>query len=123
MWPPSRRLRRGRRRMRRIRWMHGRRARIVLRVITAALAVFVLITGWSIGHALSVPGGGTFSQRVAEWARNHSLGPVVTFGEWLTYSGPKKGGNPGVSFDKLGGKGGPKRRHYHGLQPTIPPNM
>jgi len=109
--------------MRRIRWMHGRRARIVLRVITAALAVFVLITGWSIGHSLSVPGGGTFSQRVAEWARNHSLGPVVTFGEWLTYSAPKKGGNPGVSFDKLGGRVLHKKKHYHGFVPIIPANI
>ena len=28
----------------------------------------------------------------------------VTFGEWLTYNPPKKGGKPNVSFNKLGGK-------------------
>ena len=103
--------------------MHGRRSRVVLRAITAALAVFVLFTGWSIGHALTVPGGGTFSQRVAEWARNHSLGPVVTFGEWLTYSPPKKGGNPNVSFDRLGGRVVHKKKHYHGLAPIIPASI
>ena len=42
--------------------------------------------GWSLGHALTVQGGGTFSERVAEWARDHYLGPLVTFGEWVTYS-------------------------------------
>jgi hypothetical protein len=109
--------------MRRIRWMHGRQARIVLRLITVGLAVFVLLTGWSIGHALTVAGGGNFSQRVAEWARNHYLGPAVTLGEWLTYSKPKKGGNPGVSFDKLGGRKVHKKKHYHGLAPIVPANI
>jgi hypothetical protein len=103
--------------------MHGRRSRIVPRVITAALAVFVLLTGWSIGHALTVPGGGTFPERMAEWARSHDLNAAVTFGEWLTYSPPKKGGNPGVSFNKLGGKAVHKKKHYHGLSPVIPANI
>jgi hypothetical protein len=103
--------------------MYGGRSHIVLRVITVALAVFVLLTGWSIGHALTVPGGGTFAQRVAEWARNHGLNPLVTFGEWLTYSAPKKGGEPGVSFNKLGGQTVHKKKHYHGFVPIIPANI
>jgi hypothetical protein len=63
----------------------------------------VFLLGWSVGQALTAPGGGTFSERMAEWARNHYLGPLVTFGEWLSYNPPKRGGNPNVSFDRLGG--------------------
>src|SRR5712692_4113541 len=80
-----------------------RQARPVLRVVLALVTTFVFVTGWSIGHALTVPGGGTAAERVAEWARNHYLGPLVTFGEWLSYNPPKAGGKPDVSFNKLGG--------------------
>jgi hypothetical protein len=38
------------------------------------------------------------SQRLAEWARDHYLGPVVTFGEWLTYQPPKVGGKPSFAL-------------------------
>lgn len=41
-------------------------------------------------------GGGSLSQRLAEWARDHNLGPLVTLGEELTYQPPKRGGKPGV---------------------------
>ncbi|MGO9082351.1 MAG: phosphodiester glycosidase family protein [Streptosporangiaceae bacterium] len=64
----------------------------------ALVTTFVLITGWSVGHALTVPGGGTLSERLAEWARDHYLGPVVTFGEWLSYSPPKVGGKPSFAL-------------------------
>jgi phosphodiester glycosidase len=101
----------------------ARRFRLVLRVIAVALAVLVLVTGWSLEHALTAPGGGTFSERVAEWARNHYLGPLVTFGEWLTYSKPKAGGQPNVSFKKLGGQVVHKKKHYHGIVPIIPADI
>jgi len=92
-------------------------------VLAALLATFLLVTGWSIGHALTVPGGGTVPERVAEWARNHYLSPVVTFGEWLTYQKPKTGGNPNVSFKKLGGQTVHKKKHYHGIVPIIPASI
>lgn len=101
----------------------GGRSSLILRVGAGALAVFVLLTGWSIGTALTVPGGGTFAQRMAEWARNHYLGPVVTFGEWLSYNPPKKGGKPNFAFNKQGGKVVRKKKHYHGLVPDIPANI
>lgn len=41
-----------------------------------------------------MPGGGTVAERLAEWARDHYLGPVVTLGEWLSYQPPKVGGRP-----------------------------
>lgn len=100
-----------------------RRGRIILRVVAAVVATFLLITGWSIGHALVTPGGGTFTERIAEWARTHYLGPVVTFGEWLTYKAPKKGGNPNIAFNKQGGQTVKQTKHKHGFQPIIPPRV
>jgi hypothetical protein len=97
--------------------------RVVLRVVAVVVAALLLVTGWSLGHALTVRGGGTFSERVAEWARNHYLGPLVTFGEWVSYSPPKTGGRPDVSFKKLGGQAVRAKKRYHGLVPVIPANL
>ena len=101
----------------------SRRARLVLRVAAAALAAFVVVVGWSISHALTIPGGGTFSERMAEWARDHYLGPLVTFGEWLTYQKPTAGGRPDVSFKNLGGHAAKKNHSHHGIVPIIPANI
>jgi Phosphodiester glycosidase len=68
--------------------------------VLAVLAVFLVLVSWSVGNALTVPGGGTLSERLAEWARDHYLGPVVTFGEWITYQSPKVGGKPSFSLAK-----------------------
>jgi hypothetical protein len=84
-----------------------RRRRPLLRILLALLVTLVLITGWSLGHALVAPGGGTFSERVAEWARNHYLGPLVTLGEWISYQPPKVGGRP--SFALTGPSAAPER--------------
>lgn len=65
----------------------------------ASVLIIVLIPiSWSIGHALTMPGGGSLSERMAEWARDHYLGPLVTFGEWITYQPPKVGGKPSFAF-------------------------
>jgi hypothetical protein len=53
---------------------------------------------WSMGHALTVPGGGSIAERAAEWARDHYLGPLVTFGEWISYQPPRVGGQPSFSL-------------------------
>ncbi len=74
------------------------RQRPVACTVLAVLAVFLLLVSWSVGNALTVPGGGTVSERLAEWARDHYLGPLVTFGEWLTYQSPKVGGKPSFSL-------------------------
>jgi hypothetical protein len=94
-----------------IRWRPGRarsrrnapgrrrlRDRLWVRITAAALTVFLLVVAWSVGNALTTPGGGAISTRLAEWARDHYLGPLVTFGEWLSYSPPKKGGKPSFSL-------------------------
>lgn len=77
------------------------RDRLWVRITAGVLAAFLLVVAWSVGHALTAPGGGSISERLSEWARDHYLGPLVTFGEWLTYSPPKKGGKP--SFALTGG--------------------
>jgi len=51
-----------------------------------------------VGQALTAPGGGSTAAKLAEWARDHYLGPVVTFGEWISYNPPKVGGKPGFSL-------------------------
>jgi Phosphodiester glycosidase len=71
------------------------------------IVVLVPIT-WSVGHALTMPAGGTVSERLAEWARDHYLGPLVTLGEWITYQPPKVGGKPSFALN-----GGPTARPGH----------
>jgi hypothetical protein len=73
-----------------------------------AAAVIVAVLGWvswSLGHALTVTGGGTLSERAAEWARDHELGPLVTLGEWASYQAPKVGGKPSFSLAGRGAAG------------------
>jgi hypothetical protein len=74
------------------------RDRPAIRIIAVLLAAALAWLGWSLGHALTNPGGGTVAQRVAERARDHYLGPVVTFGEWVTCQSPKVGGRPSFSL-------------------------
>jgi hypothetical protein len=68
------------------------------RLVAAALIVVLIPIGWSLGHALTMTGGGSTSERVAEWARDHYLGPLVTLGEWISYSPPKTGGKPSFAL-------------------------
>ena len=69
-----------------------------VRVILALFAVFLCWVAFSVGQALTAPGGGSTAAKLAEWARDHYLGPVVTFGEWISYNPPKAGGKPGFSL-------------------------
>lgn len=86
-------------------WRRGRAGRIrrlarhpVARVLAGlALAGFCWLS-FSVGQALTAPDGGSVAARLSEWARDHHLGPVVTFGEWLTYQPPKVGGAPPFSL-------------------------
>jgi hypothetical protein len=74
------------------------RDRLGVRITAVVLVIVLGWFSWSMGHALTNPGGGTFSERVAEWARDHYLGPLVTFGEWVSYRSPKVGGKPSFSL-------------------------
>ena len=74
-----------------------------------------------MGHALTAPGGGTLSDRMAEWARDHYLGPLVTFGEWITYQAPKVGGKPSFALrpaTRPGAAGDPAAGEIQGSSPT-----
>ena len=53
---------------------------------------------FSVGQATFKNNGQGVAANVAEWARDHGLGPVVTFGEWLSYNPPPKGGKPSFSL-------------------------
>jgi hypothetical protein len=89
--------------------------RVWSRVLASAIVVILIPIGWSVGHALTYPGGGSFSERMAEWARDHYLTALVTWGEELTYQQPKKGGKPGFSL-KVPGVAAAKaaRKDSHG---------
>ena len=78
----------------------------------------------NLAQALTAPGGGSTSAKLAEWARDHYLGPVVTFGEWISYNPPKAGGTPGFSLDAPGGTT-PARdyKKTHGFVPNIPQKL
>jgi Phosphodiester glycosidase len=69
-----------------------------VRVVGVLLLVFFVWVAFSVGQALTAPNGGSASSKLAEWARDHYLGPVVTLGEWLSYNPPQVGGKPGFSL-------------------------
>ena len=118
-------------RPRRARSRSGRSGRIrrffrlrTVRVILALIAVFTLWVAFSVGQALTAPGGGSTSTRLAEWARDHYLGPVVTFGEWVSYNPPKTGGQPSFSLATPVGVAPAKTyKDTHGFVPYIPPKL
>ncbi|MBV9207620.1 MAG: phosphodiester glycosidase family protein, partial [Actinobacteria bacterium] len=94
-----------------------------VRVIGVVIAVFLCWVAFSVGQALTAPNGGSTSTKLAEWARDHYLGPLVTFGEWLTYSPPKVGGKPGFSLAAPSGQAKVKYKKVHGFVPAIPKNL
>jgi hypothetical protein len=72
--------------------------RPTVRVVSALIGVFVIWVAVSAGQATFANNGQGAAANLAEWARNHHLGPVVTFGEWLSYNPPKVGGKPSMSL-------------------------
>ncbi len=94
-----------------------------VRVILALIVVFLVWAGISVGQALVAPGGGSTSSKLAEWASDHDLGPVVTFGEWLSYSPPKVGGKPGFSLTAPGAAPAKKYKAVRGFQPNVPEKL
>ena len=65
--------------------------------VLVALSIFVVITGISLGGALTNPTLGTsISARFAEWTRDHGGGAIVRWGEnvWYSHHQPPVGGKP-----------------------------
>ena len=67
-------------------------------MVLVLLALFLSWVTYSVGEALAAPGNTGDLARVAEWMRDHYLGPVITLGEWITYTPPKVGGKPQFSL-------------------------
>lgn len=91
------------------------------RIIAGVLIVVLVPVGWSVGHALTMTGGGSMSQRLAEWARDHDLGPLVTLGEWISYQPPKKGGKPGFALTGPSAATQKVPKHPKSVAPVYPP--
>ena len=70
-----------------------RRRRTVL-VVLLILALLISPVAWSLTGALTRPGNDTTAERIAEWARDHHAGGLVTWLERKTYQPPKVGGAP-----------------------------
>lgn len=98
--PGGRNGRRGRRRKPARPWV--RRTR---RTILAAFCVFLVVVGWSIGGALTAPGTDSTAARLAEWARDHGMGGLITWAETIQYNHnqPKVGGMPAGGIPTAGG--------------------
>ena len=88
--PPPRKVR-----FRRTRRLSRRRS---VRIMSALVALFLVFVMFSAGQTAFKNNGQGFTANLAEWARDHYLGPVVTFGEWLSYNPPPKGGKPSFSL-------------------------
>jgi hypothetical protein len=102
--------------------------RRTVRVTGTLLVIGLAWVAFSAGQAVTSPGGGSFSSKLAEWARDHQLGALVSFGEWVTYQPPKVGGKP--SFNLTVPKGEsvgplPRQAHQHKavLDANIPPPL
>lgn len=64
------------------------------------LIVALLPIGWSYGHALTIPGGGSIGLRSVEWIRGHGGAGLVVAAEnfWYNHHPPPKGGKPPPGF-------------------------
>ena len=82
-------------RFRRTRRLFRRRS---VRAVSAVVAVFLAWAMISLGQATFKNTGQSQAANAAEWFRDHGFGPVVTFGEWLSYNPPPKGGKPSFSL-------------------------
>jgi hypothetical protein len=88
------------RRKRKVRFRRTRRffRRPVVRALSVVVGLFLVVVLFSAGQATFRNNGQGASANLAEWARDHGLGPVVTFGEWVSYNPPPKGGKPAFSL-------------------------
>jgi hypothetical protein len=95
--------------------------RPTVRVICGVLLIFFAWVAFSLGQALTANNGLSTSEKLAEWGRDHYLGPVVTMLEQWTYTPPKVGGKPSFSLSDPQGK--LKFKKVHGFKPDIPKSL
>jgi hypothetical protein len=91
----------------------GRRRHLVRarRAVAAVLVGFILVTAWSLTSAIRAPGDDTVT-KIAEWSRDHGLGPIVTLAESVQYrlNPPATGGTPDTSILAAGAHGASSSR-------------
>ena len=63
--------------------------RPTVRVLAGVVLVFSCWVCWSVGQALAADNGLSLAGKLAEWGRDHYLGPAITALEQITYSPPK----------------------------------
>ncbi|MDH6143962.1 hypothetical protein P3T35_005997 [Kitasatospora sp. GP30] len=106
-------------------WLRRLLRRRSVRAVLALLAVFLGWLGWSLGSALLAPGNDSTIARIAEWARDHHLGPVVTGLETAQYKmhPPKVGGRPTFALGPTGPSQGAvhTQENKHGLATLVTP--
>jgi len=92
-----------------------------VRAVLAVVVIFLCFVAFSLGRALTANNGLPLSAKLAEWARDHYLGSVVTLMEQLTYTPPKNGGKP--QFSLTGPQSKLKFKKVHGFKPDVPRNL
>lgn len=80
-------------------------ARRIAVLMAVVIVCGVLTAGWSLASAIFAPVNDPISAKIAEWARGHGMGSVVTGLESLQYrfNPPKVGGIPTTSLLKGSG--------------------
>jgi len=63
-------------------------------VVLGLVVVLGAVVGSMVPAALTAPGTDSTSARIAEWARDHGMSPLVTWAEQRTYQPPTVGGAP-----------------------------
>ena len=119
LWP--------RQRTRRFQRLRRFARRPTVRVVGALFGIFLIWVMFSAGQAAFKNNGQGFTANLAEWARDHYLGPIITFGEWITYQPPSVGGKPSFAYTVPKGEqitaGTKGKGRHHGFVPDIPPAM
>jgi hypothetical protein len=91
-------------------------------VLVAIILLLVVLTAPSLTHALTRPGSDSVAARLAEWGRDHELGPVVTWLEARQYDlhQPPTGGAPPGGIPLAAGAE-PDRPGARPAPPDLPP--
>ena len=94
------------------------------RIVATGAMLLLLLTpvGWSLGQAMTAPGTDSMSARVAEWARIHHAGWLVTWLERRAYHPPQVGGSlRSTSPLAMGAASAPTIHRVPQLPPPITP--
>lgn len=81
------------------------RRRHWLRWVAVVVVLALVPVGWSYGHALTAPGGGSVGVRTVEWVRGHGGAGLVAAVEnwWYSNHPPPKGGRPPAGYIRPSG--------------------